>query len=61
MFLRTFWTTTSYKTDDTPSIVNVTMLNVIDDAKKIKLATEWRQASLCPVHAVIYQPINHWV
>ena len=56
-----FWTTLSCEYDATPSITNVTRLNVMDDFMKIKLAAKWRLASLCPVRAVIYQPINHWI
>ena len=50
----TFWTLSSCENDVTPSIV-------IDDVIRIKLATEWRHIGQCPVRAVIYQPINHWV
>ena len=52
--LRTFWMSSSCESDVTPSIV-------IDDVMKIKLATEWRHVGPCPVGAVIYQPINHYV
>ena len=52
--LCTFWTSSSCEDDVTPSIVT-------DDVMKIKLVIKWRHVGPCPVCAVIYQPINHWV
>ena len=42
----------SYKNDTKLSIVNHTWPNVIDDVMKIKLTTECRHASCCPVCAL---------